>query len=203
MLCHCYAPPNHHWRVAKSSARATVDRNPNREPNRPLLGATRATRRYLLLHHGQPLVPSSTDCSPTPTTHPRASPSPGATRRPLGLQHPAFLRPLTGMPPPPESFTIARPPWWASHHFLTLSEVPITGACTSTTASPATSHRAPVGKVDFPYFAMGQKSHMDWATLAGWARCMVDQPHCSNDIFHLPFELFKFISKLSLNFRNL
>jgi hypothetical protein len=53
-------------RVAKLSARATVDRSPNHEPSRPLLGAARATRCCLLLHRGQPPVSSSTSHPPSP-----------------------------------------------------------------------------------------------------------------------------------------
>jgi hypothetical protein len=76
-------------------------------------------------------------------------------------------------------------------------------------------HRPPAGRIlptsrrrrwgeELPYFSvMGQK--VKWVRLLCQARpsASMDPRHCYSGLFHLPFELFKFISKLSLNFKNL
>jgi hypothetical protein len=114
-------------------------------------------RRFLLLHRGQPLVPSSIACPVAPTTSITESRSPSAT-----TPSPTYGVSLAAH----RSAPVARPPWLASRRCLTLSEVPITRACSSTTPSPAPSRRSiriasepprAGGERVFPLFYCGPK----------------------------------------------
>jgi hypothetical protein len=98
LLCYRCVAASHRWRAAKSSAWATIDRSPNREPSRPLLRAARTA-------HGQPPVTSSSGHSSAQLTCQWAPPR---------LHAPLWL--VAGCEPSPLRRAGLHPPLWGPHY---------------------------------------------------------------------------------------